>query len=223
VFHLSPQSKNSKTGPIAVTTSSKSTCPVACPWKGAGCYAEIGRLDIHWRNVTKGKHGTDLDTHTLELQALPPQQKLRLHQAGDLPGNGITLAKEATRKLLRAAGWKRKAWTYTHYLDSKSLRFLATVRKSDYCVVNLSADSPGQADRFFKRGFPVTCVVPSMRKVQVTPGGHRIVLCPAQSIRGVNCDNCGRGAPLCWRKDRSYVIGFYPHGSRKGRMLEVLK
>ena len=57
--HLTPFSKNIKTGPIPVSTSSKDTCPDSCPLKGNGCYAESGPIAIHWAQVTKGNRGLE--------------------------------------------------------------------------------------------------------------------------------------------------------------------
>ena len=54
-IHVSPVSVNAKTGPIPVTTSSKNTCPDSCQLKGNGCYAEVGRVNIHWQKVSNGK------------------------------------------------------------------------------------------------------------------------------------------------------------------------
>ncbi len=45
-------SSNAKTGPIPVTTTSEETCPVSCPLKRNGCYADAGPLALFWR-----KHG----------------------------------------------------------------------------------------------------------------------------------------------------------------------
>lgn len=56
-YHITLKSGNKKTGKIAVTTSSSSTCPKSCPFKGNGCYAEGGPLRIHWDKVNSGERG----------------------------------------------------------------------------------------------------------------------------------------------------------------------
>lgn len=223
MFHLSPQTHNAKTGPLATTTSPKSTCPKTCPWMGnGGCYAAFGPIRFHWEKVSAGERGTDFETHLLELKALPRQQFVRLNQAGDLPGNGFKLNKEMTRQILEAASWRRIAWVHTHYNDYESRRWFCTLG-TGYATVNISCDSPAHADRLWGKGLPLTCIVPENVKVQKTPKGRRIVLCPAQSIPGVTCFNCGNGHPLCWRKDRSYIIGFYPHGVKRSVMLKEVR
>jgi hypothetical protein len=63
MFHLTLKSRNVKTGPIPVSTSTRKTCPDSCPFKNNGCYAESGPLAIHWKAVTQGKRLTNI-AHT---------------------------------------------------------------------------------------------------------------------------------------------------------------
>ena len=57
-WHLSMRSRNSKVGPIPVSTASDDTCPAVCPFKGDnGSYAAAGREVVHWRMVSSGKRG----------------------------------------------------------------------------------------------------------------------------------------------------------------------
>lgn len=86
-YHLTRVSANKKTGPIPVSTTSKSTCPASCPLKGNGCYAESGPLALHWNAVSKGGRGHDLDHFCHEIKRLPKGQLWRYGQAGDLPGD----------------------------------------------------------------------------------------------------------------------------------------
>ena len=62
MFHITPKSKNAKVGKMAVTTSTATTCPSACPFRDNGCYAESGPLKLHWLKVTEGKRGDDWST-----------------------------------------------------------------------------------------------------------------------------------------------------------------
>ena len=217
-YHVTPRSTNKKTGPIAVTTSPD--CPDDCPFGGPDgpCYAGSGPLLLHWRKVKSGTRGTDLDRHCADLKALPADRMLRLNQAGDLPGNGRTIRKRDARKLLTAAGG-RIAWSYTHYHDRASLAFLASLN-GDTAVVNLSGNSPAHVDTL-PAELPRVCVTGSMDKVQRTPDGQKIVLCPAQST-GTTCENCGNGRPLCSRRNRAYIVGFYAHGTRKNKLLKTI-
>jgi hypothetical protein len=85
LFHLSPVSGNAKTGPIAVSTSSRATCSPSCPFLGNGCYAESGPLLLHWRKVTEGLRGVSFDSFLLSLRSLESGRLFRHNQAGDLP------------------------------------------------------------------------------------------------------------------------------------------
>jgi len=62
MFHITPKSKNAKVGKMAVTTSTATTCPSACPFKDNGCYADGYPLKGHWIKVTEGERGDDWPT-----------------------------------------------------------------------------------------------------------------------------------------------------------------
>ena len=54
---LSFPSDNGKTGPIAVSSTSRRTCPSSCPLAGdQGCYAESGfHTRLHWDRLSRGQ------------------------------------------------------------------------------------------------------------------------------------------------------------------------
>ena len=70
-YHLTKKSSNIKTGPIAVSTTSKDSCPATCPLKGNGCYAESGPLLLHWNKVSDGSRGFTIDGFIDVLKTLP--------------------------------------------------------------------------------------------------------------------------------------------------------
>ena len=80
--HLTIKSENVKTGPIPVSTSSAETCPPACPLAGAGCYAQSGKLSIHWRKVSAAERGEPWHEFLARIRQLPPGQIWRHNQAG---------------------------------------------------------------------------------------------------------------------------------------------
>jgi hypothetical protein len=51
--HLVASSANRKTGRMPVSTTDQLSCPDACMFKDAGCYAEFGKGRAHWQNVPK--------------------------------------------------------------------------------------------------------------------------------------------------------------------------
>jgi hypothetical protein len=146
-WHIKTISHNPKTGPIAVTTHERSTCPDSCGLKNNGCYAELGPLAWHWQKVSEGTRGTDFSQFLRELKALPRKGKLRLAQAGDLPKseNGA-IDRDKTIAIAKAVQHVETI-AYTHHaLNSELLETIAEARRYKL-VINVSADSPVQAAR----------------------------------------------------------------------------
>ena len=83
-FHLSRVSSNKKTGPIAVTTTSKNSCPASCGMREV-CYAASGPLALHWAAVSNGSRSSEWRKHLNDLESLPFGSPLRLNREGSLP------------------------------------------------------------------------------------------------------------------------------------------
>lgn len=229
-YHLTPISGNAKTGPIPVSTTSGKSCPHTCPFNTAnagGCYAASGPLALHWRKITEGERGTDLEGFTAQLSETlanrPARQLWRLNQAGDLPGIGNEIDAAALAKIT-AVNVKHNArgWTYTHkpMLSSedatnapKNRRKVKTANRK--MTVNVSGNSLAHADQLAELAVaPVVCVLPAgvahdKGKLQ-TPAGRNVVICPAQMRDNVTCATCG----LCSNNSPSRpIIGFIAHGT----------
>ena len=71
------RSRNQKTGPMPVVTSSRDTCPRHCPLRAEGCYALHGPLGWHWKALDEGRTGHDLDTLLGYLRKLTPNKLWR--------------------------------------------------------------------------------------------------------------------------------------------------
>jgi hypothetical protein len=214
---LVPKSSNSKTGPIPVSMTTRETCPDSCSFKGKdengklrGCYAEGWPLRTHWNNVSE--RGVDWSTFCEQVAALPEGQLWRHNQAGDLPGENNAIDWPAIVALVEANRGKR-GFTYTHKPGAREA--LATVNRSGF-TINVSCDSLEQVDRELGNHNPVVVVLPMLEtgevesKVTYTPGGNRVVTCPAQ-WRDTSCAECG----LCAVSDRDYAVGFRAHGVAK--------
>jgi hypothetical protein len=212
--HLTPVSSNVKTGPIPVSTTSKSTCPADCAMR-AGCYADSGPLALHWNAVSLGQRGTDWGVFCDSIQSLPDSQLWRHNQAGDLPGDGHTVDPVALGELVRANIGKR-GFTYSHYRDSESLRWIRAANAWGF-TVNLSGNSLRDADDLADTGAgPVVCVLPSTQTENtVTPKGRRVVVCSVTQRDNVSCATC----QLCQRQ-RDTIVGFPAHGTRK-RVIDI--
>lgn len=212
--HLTLKSGNKKTGPIPVSTTSRDTCPDACPFKGAGCYAESGPLLLHWREVTAGTRGMPWREFLRAIAQLPPGQLWRHNQAGDLPGIGNEIDAVALGQLAKANKGKR-GFTYTHKPMTKGNAAKVRAANASGFTVNVSANSPTHADKLANAGaWPIVTVLPAAidgaaTPVVKTPEGRTISVCPATYREDVSCATC----QLCARGNRTSIVGFPAHGS----------
>jgi hypothetical protein len=213
------RSRNAKTGPIPVSTTSNETCPTSCPLVGHGCYAAGGPLGILWKKVSSGtyKFALTWSAFLTEVRALPPGALWRHNQAGDLPGAGDTLDVEALGALVKA-GSHAKGFTYTHK-PLKRAAERAAIRKANGhgFTVNLSGNNPSHADTLADLQVgPVVTVLPDTIEGNMklhTPAGRRIVVCPATYRDDVTCMSCR----LCAVADRKVIVGFPAHGASHKR------
>ena len=202
-------SSNKKTGPIPVSTSSATTCPDACPFKASGCYAKSGPLALHWSKVTSGLRGLQWTEFLDVVRSFAEGQLWRHNQAGDLPGDGDKIDGVALAQLAKANDGRR-GFTYTHKpVNRTNLKAIRTANRAGF-VINLSANSIQHADTLAEFGLPVAAVVPQSSPDRfTTPAGNKVVICPAQRVAGISCDKCR----LCAKADRTFIIGFRPHGT----------
>lgn len=218
-YHITLKSGNNKTGFMPVTTSSRDTCPDACPLKGNGCYAESGPLALHWRKVTNGERGLNWAEFVQSIRSLPRGILWRHNQAGDLPGIGDSVDVPMMFDLIAANKGKR-GFTYTHKPMTVGNQTIVQIANTSGFTINLSANSLHHADQL--KGLdvgPVVVVVPrDTAKVSFTPAGNKVVVCPAQSSDRVTCASCG----LCAVAKRDYVIGFRAHGSQAKKAEQVV-
>lgn len=115
---LTLRSRNGKTGPIPVSTTSAETCSDACPLKGGrGCYVEGGKTALQWRKVSEGRAGMAWQAFCEAVAALPAGQLWRHNQAGDLPGEGDVIARQPLSALI-AANQGKRGFTYTQSGDA---------------------------------------------------------------------------------------------------------
>lgn len=214
--HLTLRSDNKKTGPIPVSITSQTACPNDCAFRGNGCYAEYGPLAMHWKAVTRGDRGWGWDMFCSAVETLPDMQLWRHNQAGDLPGDGVEIDREALGMLL-AANVGKRGFTYTHYHPSSENNVQAILEANlQGLTVNLSANTPAQADEFFEMGIgPVVTVLPrDQMENTTTPAGRTIVVCPAVTRDDVSCATC----QLCSRTHRDTIVGFPAHGTGAKRV-----
>jgi len=222
MIHLSLKSRNVKTGPIPVSTSTAESCPTSCPFNSAntgGCYAESGPLAMHWRKVTQGQRGDMFAAFCAKIKALPLGQLWRHNQAGDLAGQGDALDVAALDALAEANKGKR-GFTYTHKPLNNAQERDAIKRANDSgFTVNLSGNTLQHADALADLGIaPVVVVLPiDATRNTVTPQGRRVVVCPATQRDDISCATC----KLCQVAKRDSIVGFPAHGVGKKRAQTV--
>jgi hypothetical protein len=204
---LTMKSRNEKTGPIPVSTTTFATCPDVCPLRENGCYAGNGPLFMFWQKVTDGNTGTLWADFVDQIRKLKPGTLWRHNQAGDLPGNRINIDGGALAALVVANEGKR-GFTYTHYdvtRNEKNRQYVKNANAKGF-TVNLSAG-------------PVVVVLPSSvsgpAKI-TTPQGRKVTVCPATYRDDVTCKSCG----LC-ALQRDTIVGFPAHGVQKKRADQI--
>jgi hypothetical protein len=242
-YHITLESNNKKTGNIIVITSSRDTCPNACPFKGNGCYAELGPLAMHWNKISNGQMGCSFEKLIARLESLPREREekllkklgdavavkeimrkklpIRLWQAGDLPGENNKINFTQVKKLVNVLQ-PFTAFGYTHKPLNKENRKAIKYCNDNGVTINLSANNLKHADELFALDIgPVSVVVErAPGKMLFTPGGIKVKVCPATLSDRVHCANCGGNKPLCSRK-RDYIIAFPAHGARVKKVEEV--
>jgi len=212
------KSSNGKIGTIPCTTTSRDSCPNNCKLKGqGGCYAEAGYYTrLNWNKVDSGERGSNWASLCRNVAALPDGQVWRHNVAGDLPHDNQKISKTKLL-MLSTANSGKLGFTYTHHsMKNKHNRDAVLQANRMGFAVNLSADDPEQADKLAALDIaPVVTILPESQKQNTkTPQGRQIVVCPAETHEGVTCETC----KLCAIPDRSVIIGFPAHGSRKNRI-----
>ena len=233
-FLITFKSGNRITGPILITTSPRSTCPTACPFRKAGdmpeagvCYAEHGHLGHYiWNGLDRTPPGEKISgripVYSFEqllsvIRALPEGTLWRHNQAGDLPSSDRNTIDADQLRLLTEANVGRRGFTYTHFdmVDNAANRDAVKEANDNGFTINLSADTLAEADQLAELDVaPVTVVVPHDRAGNTTtPMGRKVVICPARTHTNITCATCG----LCARR-RDAIIAFPALGPAKRKV-----
>lgn len=219
---LSFPSGNGKTGPIAVSSTSRSTCPASCSLAGeGGCYAEASfRTRLHWNRLSDGRTGQLVAAFIAKVRTLPAGVLFRHCVAGDQwpdAADPLRIDRALLLQLARASRHLRAAWSYSHYPMDAANRETLLLAAAAGLVVNASTESRSTAAQLQHCGIPSVCVVPAGTPAVFEHEGVRFVQCPHSRSGGrIQCISCGGrfGLPLCAIADRSFVITFPAHGAR---------
>jgi hypothetical protein len=217
-YRFTLKSRNSKTGPIPVTTTEEKSCPDGCPLKNNGCFADGGPLAIVWKQVeTMGKN---INALCQDIKALPQGQLWRHNQAGDLPHKEQSIDILSISKLITVNQGKR-GFTYTHHKMNLHNKTLVKRANSNGFTINLSGNNLKHADSLYDLAIaPVVVVLPSDQVTNTkTPKGRKVTVCPAaiDTTNKINCKTCG----ICAIPTRKTIVGFPAHGMRKRAASEI--
>ena len=235
---LTMVSRNVKTGPIPVSTTTAKSCPANCPLVNNGCYGAGGPVSIHWRKVTEEKAGTNWETVVNKIKHLPRGQLWRHNQVGDLPGLNNIVDKDKLFALVKANKGKQ-GFTYTHYPIKYNKRTIKTANRNGF-IINLSGNNPSHADELFATGTgPVVSMISysfqrhfnregwteilmnyraRIAKL-ATEAGNKLVVCPATYLDDVSCATC----KLCANGKRKTIVAFLAHGVMKNKAEKIIQ
>lgn len=243
-YQLIPRSSNSKTGPIAVSTSSSYTCPASCPFSpkiikdengvkktiNRGCYAhESFHTSLNFKKVSSGQRGGNWEYFLEQVSELDNGVIYRHGVSGDLPGKGENIDEIKLDQLATILNKKKAiAFGYSHKKPKgKNLKAIRAAIAKNF-VINISCETFDQVDKMKALGLPTVIVLPSDSPYRLeTKKGNRIVVCPAQQKdngkdtrkngKPVTCKTC----QLC-SKNRGITVGFLAHSTGTKRVDEIL-
>lgn len=189
------------------------TCPATCEHlQSKSCYALYAFVNIH---ASKSKYSKDDAEVIYEyVTTLPQNKKIRHHVSGDFMKPGDEVDNEYINSVVSAHKERPdvEGWSYTHAwkrLDAEHMN------SAESLTVNASCDSVADVFEALENGWPATTVVDEDYGGGVVElGGKeaRIVICPNQT-HDLSCSEC----MLCFRGERSSVVGFRVHGSGKAK------
>jgi hypothetical protein len=210
--------QNRKTGPLAATYVSQSSCPESCPFFGNGCYAETGHM-LHTTRRVNAKSGTPEEIATEEAKkivSLSGMVPLRLHVVGDAKTD------EAAKILANAcktysARFGQPAFTYTHAWRD--------VLRSSWGQINVlaSCENAEQVMEANEKGYAAAVVVEKFESDKVyEKDGLKILPCPQQTGRVKNCVECRACMKADKLKQTGLTVAFEAHGASKRKVIRVV-
>lgn len=223
------RSTNVKTGDIPTawvgdkieeTRESCKGCPLLAE---RTCYAHIGSPRIGITAVFKAS-AKDPEGYTIKgalAKAHKRARFVRMTGLGDLARCERTSVL-ADMKYARGKGFGVLA--YTHFWREEPR---TGGLKRD---VMASCNNPAEADEAREAGWIPAAIVPEAPAdggaFYVTPGGARLIVCPAQRRKGdVTCNACGlcdRHSPA-WKSGKVDGVAFIPHGIGEKRLTQSVK
>ena len=238
MYKFIENTKNKKTGPVAVTYSHDESCPTTCELKDGGCYGDLGHMLKIWRTLEGTPHMEPYHWESLmiSLQAYIKREGrlqfyientltnlilIRHNILGDLPHKNNRITRSRINDLF-CATQGALTWCYSHHDPTikHNRNIIKEYNVPGRFVINLSANNLNQAQQYkdLKIG-PVTTLLPHDHEGSTfkMPDGSTGVVCLFMT-KGINCKQCG----LCFAESATdVVVGFPGHGSRKKQITEI--
>lgn len=201
------QSKNSKTGnvPTAWVGESKeeawNSCE-GCSLRGNGCYAWRGSVQLGFLNVARAnRNGADKSLEFALENRHKDAKMFRLTAIGDIGRCGDEIAASILSKIDEAG---LEPVGYTHHWREEN------VAETWKGVLMASCETEDDADLAVSQGWRATMIVDeSVNQSFYTKAGNKVVICPAQTKKGITCNDCR----LCnGKKKAAPIIAFQVHG-----------
>lgn len=204
---------NSKVGRVSATYVAQNSCPASCVFRGSGCYAENGNVGFQTHRLNRDAEGMKaLALAKNEAQAidgLSGRLPLRLHVVGDCTTDKCAQIVSGSADAYRLRHGS-DVWTYTHAWRE--------VKRSSWQGVSVLASCETVADvkKAQSKGYGTAIVVTEhQQETAYVIDGQKLIPCPQQTGRAVNCEAC----KLCFRGDRlrdmKASIAFATHGATK--------
>lgn len=218
------KSQNAKIGECSCTYVSQASCPVHCPFKDDGCYAQRGNTNIHTLRVNASETTEPEAIARVEAEAidgLSGKRPLRLKVVGDCPTPGAAAIVASAAERYKARGGQ-PIWAYTH-----AWRDVERSWHGPAVSILGSCESMSEFANVRAQGYAPALVVPAHPadgKRWTAPDGTGVIPCPAQTrkAKGVQCVSC----QLCWKGDellaRGLAIAFEPDKGTDKRVVKHL-
>lgn len=213
-------SQNAKTGMVSATYASQKSCDSDCPFMGKGCYAEHGFANCTTQRLNKDAENDPVAIAQEEaalIDGLTGSLDLRVHVVGDCKTDeAATIVASAMQRHRRKKG--RKAWTYTHAWRK--------VRKESWLgeSVLASCETPNEVLEAKKLGYAAAIVVESFDREKVYEAdGIKILPCPNQTERALQCSDCGICMNAAALERTGLTVGFVAHGASKKKILATIE
>ncbi len=209
---LTEVSQNSKTGPIAVSSTGWSSCPPDCGMKDE-CYAMKGyHTRLHGDAITRHERGVPPDQFIKQVAALRPGTMFRHNVGGDLWHQRGRIDRTLLKLLTQAVQHLSHAWTYTHHRPDSWNQYAIRLANRTGFTVNVSTETLDDAIKYYRRGYPVTCVIDGSDTATFRHKGVPFKVCENQATnKTTQCCGCGNGTPMCAIPDRDYIVAFIKH------------